>query len=335
MIRKRATVRRAGFSSRLSLVLLGSAAASLGLWLVCSPCASGAAKAPKKPSQAPNKRSPRGFGAGTVKRSPKEKASSPEVQRQQRLGKSKHLHEKRFELLQETAEKTFTIGAYDVRLLVPQYVTDIGRFSAMVEVGAGTVSDIVWPAEQALAHALLDRRQLWERTGVCELGAGLGLAGVVAAAAGAPRVLLTDRDGLVLDLAARSAALNGVGNVVSICDFDWADKPSWPTGGCGLVAAADVLYDNEVAAPLVNLIAHLGGEALIMEPVNAERLQLNSVEHFVSAARAKGLTVYAENYESPFEMPSPMQLLTVGRDQPIAQDSAEVYDAESKSWVRA
>ena len=78
---------------------------------------------------------------------------------------------------------------------------DYRRFSMMVEAGAGTVSDIVWPAEQALAETLLRSRALWQSQGLCELGAGLGLAGLVAAKAGASRVMLTDRDALVLDIA--------------------------------------------------------------------------------------------------------------------------------------
>eukprot|EP00929_Paragymnodinium_shiwhaense_P122103 TRINITY_DN9465_c0_g1_i1.p1 TRINITY_DN9465_c0_g1~~TRINITY_DN9465_c0_g1_i1.p1 ORF type:complete len:326 (+),score=63.27 TRINITY_DN9465_c0_g1_i1:73-1050(+) len=261
----------------------------------------------------------RGFGAVTK---PKKASGSAVVDR--RLGKQP-ASAKRKELLAETANQPIMVGDLEVNLLVPAYVQDYGRFAEMVGIGAGTVSDVVWPSEQALAGTLMQHQQLWSSDvidvgdgasgsqRICELGAGLGLAGIAIAMNGAEDVLLTDRDDLILKIAQQSAQENGVGDRVSTAAFDWGNREDWPeAGSCGLVVAADVLYDQEVVEPLTALIRHLsGGRAVVIEPVNEDRLRLNARENFEAAARSNGLAVNWEDYVAPGGS-SPLRILWVG-----------------------
>ena len=71
--------------------------------------------------------------------------------------------------------------------------------------GAG---DVVWPASIALGRLIAHCPSLVQGKSVLEIGSGLGLCGCVAAHAGASRVVMTDVDGDMLQLAAKSAAAN-------------------------------------------------------------------------------------------------------------------------------
>lgn len=268
-----------------------------------------------KPSKPVKKGRAKGFGAAPAA-SGTRRVSREEQRRQQRLGKDPSMNDARKVLLSETAEQRFSLGEADIDLVIPAYVLDISRFAREVEAGAGTVSDIVWPAEQVLAEILLQRKELWQARGLCEIGAGLGLAGIAAAKLGAPKVLISDRDSLVLGLSKQSAQRNGVADRVTTAAFDWSDKDSWPPAFGGMIAAADVLYDKEVVAWLVDLIIHFAGPALLMEPDNVERRQLGSVSYFEEIARSRGLAVKTETCFSPSQPSSPMLLISV--DQAVA-----------------
>ncbi|KAG2488612.1 hypothetical protein HYH03_012929 [Edaphochlamys debaryana] len=67
-----------------------------------------------------------------------------------------------------------------------------------------------WPSAIALAATLLRRPELVRGKVVADLGAGLGLAGLAAALAGAREVVLLDREPLALQCALLSAAASGL-----------------------------------------------------------------------------------------------------------------------------
>eukprot|EP00898_Chlorokybus_atmophyticus_P003032 jgi/Chlat1/372/Chrsp10S01487 len=69
-----------------------------------------------------------------------------------------------------------------------------------------------WPTAVAASAELLARPELVRDMRVCELGAGLGLAGLAAAMAGAKRVVITDKQLMALQYAQQSAATNGLRN---------------------------------------------------------------------------------------------------------------------------
>ncbi len=138
----------------------------------------------------------------------------------------------------------------------------------------------IWPASVALGRHLLELDIAGRK--VIEVGAGVGLAGLAAARAGAD-VLVTDYEEAALGFASANAARNGL--TIRTALLDWRDG-DWP-GGFDLVIAADVLYEARSIAPLAALIPRVlapGGRGLITD---AGRPYVGA---FVTAVAAHGLT---------------------------------------------
>lgn len=162
-----------------------------------------------------------------------------------------------------------------------------------------------WPSAIALAQELLSRPELVAGRRVCDLGAGLGVAGVAAALAGASEVVLLDREPLALACAGISALRSGV----LIVGPDEADSGiSWlssfqelssnlfdstttqSTNACttpiklqtfdwltsevprqfDVVLACDVLYETAAVAPIGRVLSKLlrpdNGSLLLCDP---------------------------------------------------------------------
>jgi predicted nicotinamide N-methyase len=122
----------------------------------------------------------------------------------------------------------------------------------------------VWPSGIALARhvAGLD---LANRS-VLELGCGLGLPSLAAALAGAT-VVATDWAADALVLLRRNAERNAA--VVTTTLLDWREPAELGGRRFDLVLAADVLYEERNAAPLVTLLPDVvaaDGEALVADP---------------------------------------------------------------------
>ena len=122
----------------------------------------------------------------------------------------------------------------------------------------------LWPSAVALARVVA-RRPLTGRR-VLELGCGLGLPALAAAAAGG-RVLATDWSADAVAMAARNAEHNALelGTAVFRWDADPAALgPPWP-----LVLASDVLYERRNVAPLLSLLPRATaarGEVWLADP---------------------------------------------------------------------
>ena len=122
----------------------------------------------------------------------------------------------------------------------------------------------LWPSGMALAQfvgglALRGRR-------VLELGCGLALPSLAAATAGAA-VTATDWASESIELVRRNADANGL--VVAASVLDWTSTVGVAEEPYHLVLAADVLYEERNAAPLLCLLDDVvaaGGEALIADP---------------------------------------------------------------------
>ena len=111
----------------------------------------------------------------------------------------------------------------------------------------------LWPAGIALAEALPDRL---DGVRVVELGCGLGVPSLVAAARGAA-VTAVDWAQDAIELLRANAASNNLS--LRAVHADWRGF----TGEFDLALAADVLYEERNVEPLAVLLPRLASEALV------------------------------------------------------------------------
>jgi predicted nicotinamide N-methyase len=125
----------------------------------------------------------------------------------------------------------------------------------------------LWPAATALAGALPERL---EGVRVIELGCGLGVPSLVAAARGAD-VTATDWAEDAIELLRANAARNALTLRAEVRDW----RASWPER-FDLAIAADVLYEQRNVEPLVARLRELAPAALVAlagRPYEAEFLR--------------------------------------------------------------
>ena len=120
----------------------------------------------------------------------------------------------------------------------------------------------VWPSGVTLARFVGTRDVTGQR--VLELGCGLGLPSLAAAARGA-RVLATDWAPDAIRLLQENARRNGLTLGAEV--VNWARPGQRLAGTWDLVLAADVLYERRDTAPLVELLSQLQArEVVIADP---------------------------------------------------------------------
>ena len=90
-------------------------------------------------------------------------------------------------------------------------------------------------------------------TRVLELGAGMGLPGLWAAARGT-EVILTDSNLPVLELLRRNAGFLG-DREPTVRSLDWSQPPDWVCEDIDLVIASDVIYEQAAIVPLIGVAA--------------------------------------------------------------------------------
>jgi predicted nicotinamide N-methyase len=127
----------------------------------------------------------------------------------------------------------------------------------------------VWPAALELCNYLAAHPSLVSSAAVLELGAGVGLPGLLAARLGAFRVVLTDYEPQVVAHVARNAALCSVAATVSGLCLDWTKLDALPpihAHAYPLLLAADVLYIADIMPGFVAAVTALlapGGVAIV------------------------------------------------------------------------
>ncbi|GIL61774.1 hypothetical protein Vafri_16165 [Volvox africanus] len=118
-------------------------------------------------------------------------------------------------------QQRFRIGGATFRLLAPRDVDAV--MDMYLEKGlldSDPYWTRAWPSAIALAATLMQRPELVAGKVVADLGAGLGLAGMAAAMAGAKEVVLLDREPAALQCALLSAAATGLDS-----DSDFNEDP--------------------------------------------------------------------------------------------------------------
>ena len=122
----------------------------------------------------------------------------------------------------------------------------------------------LWPSGIALARHLAELDLRGKR--VLELGCGLALPSFAAALAGGD-VLATDWAPEAIEVVAVNASANGIG--VTAVVLDWTAARAIEGRPFDLLVAADVLYEERNAVPLLRLLDEAvapNGEALIADP---------------------------------------------------------------------
>ena len=131
----------------------------------------------------------------------------------------------------------------------------------------------LWPIAESFARHVATTDWITPTTRVLEIGAGLGLVGLVAASRCAHAVI-TDVNADAVATARRNAACNRIKNV-TLAPFDYTTAPdaSWLPD---LLLASDVLYHRASHAPIGTLIRDLGVPAMIADPNRPQADDLES-----------------------------------------------------------
>lgn len=156
----------------------------------------------------------------------------------------------------------------------------------------------LWPSAITLAGAILERAGQVTGRQVIELGCGLGLPSIAAAAVGA-HVLATDYYDAALEFVRYNALVN-LGYPIATLNLDWRRPPS-DLERFDLVLASDVLYERRDVAPLAALVPRLvtvGGEVWLAEPGRP------AVAAFLETMRQQGWAIDRLPRASPAADPS-------------------------------
>lgn len=141
------------------------------------------------------------------------------------------------------------IADHTIRLLKPSDMEELldGQ-DPFADISAFPFWAKLWEASIVLAHILVAEPQRQGRR-FLELGAGLGLSGIAASAAGFD-TLLTDNEQVILDFQQVSAAANGSERIEHLL-FDWFHPPE--IGSFDVIGGAEILYNEEVLDPLLDI----------------------------------------------------------------------------------
>jgi predicted nicotinamide N-methyase len=142
----------------------------------------------------------------------------------------------------------------------------------------------LWPSAITTAHLVGTTNLIDSSTRILELGCGVGLAGLAAAARGAT-VTLTDGDPSAIPLLERNIAHNHLTDRCTGAVFRWEDPPD-PSWQPELILGCDVLYQPASHPLLARLIRTLNCTALLTDP------QRPSAASAASTFREHGLRVW-------------------------------------------
>jgi len=198
----------------------------------------------------------------------------------------------------EAEWREVSLGSAEVRVLVPDAHSALERAA---EDGTDVYWCTLWPSALPVAQALHGAPPRVDVRGkaVVDVGCGLGLAGVSAAAAGAGSVVFTDFVAEAVGLAvqsAREAVVAGAhGAAVTGSVLNWSDIDAWPAAAYDVALLADVLYEASAVDALVVLLRRIlkaeGSIAVVAD--QAKRTPSNRAR-FVAGMISAGFSVADE-----------------------------------------
>lgn len=179
----------------------------------------------------------------------------------------------------------------------------------------------VWPGIPAFIETLrpdLDRLLAAAQSSplqVIELGAGMGLPGLWAAARGAD-VTLTDTNPAVLELLHRNASLLLGDNhhQCTVRKLDWKERPEWLHGeSFDLAIACDVTYDREAVDSLMVAAAFALRPGALLLLSHAER-GIFDFGDALACAETNGLAWTSQSEGSRSEGGNPIEIHTFAKE---------------------
>ena len=156
---------------------------------------------------------------------------------------------------------------------------------------------------------------------VLELGAGLGVAGLVAAKLGAASVVLTDSVPALSAAQLDNVAQNGLDAVVRVAHLDWDDvELCTQCHEAECIIGSDVVYGNEHADALPHVLAaHMakpGGWALLVNGVRFPDVLRRFLDNLETAGLAADVALLPSD--------APMAVSVTGVDGDVTTDLADL-----------
>lgn len=186
----------------------------------------------------------------------------------------------------------------------------------------------IWPAAGILSRWLWQHRRLVQGQTVLELGAGVGTAGLAAAASGARRVVLTDINSAALRCARENCTRNGdvVREATTVAHLDWARPPVLEAADAALSrenASASAQSDGD-AEKLLHQPFDLVLAADVVNDVGLSELVFRMLQLYLSP---RGLFVMC--------CPKPVHRHCVERLQSMLRQAPElsVHVADAPAWA--
>lgn len=165
-------------------------------------------------------------------------------------------------MTEELVSQSIELPSGELRVLQPQESAALPDAGPVEWAPVAPYWSVLWRSGVALARELHGAALRGLR--VVELGCGLAVPSIAAAAAGAA-VLATDACAEALTLAARNARANGVR--IDTAAVDWREPGELVRRApFDLVLAADLLYERGSVAPLLSLLPRLAPKALLADP---------------------------------------------------------------------
>lgn len=159
----------------------------------------------------------------------------------------------------------------------------------------GTTGMKAWEAGIWLADWMFSNKEKFQGKRLLELGSGTGATGLIISRLCAPgQLILSDGHQSVLNLLQENVRFNGLEQSVTVLDLNWNDLSSLADSKLDpeIILAADVVYDDTIFKPFVNVLLQLTERkpSLVIYLAATVRNE-ETLEQFLSLARQSGLTV--------------------------------------------